>query len=364
LVDAGAALELAKVWRANSGEVLERCTGERYRVYGSLYGDQNQNGKRDADEVGVTEAYTETTTYVELYAQNGAHRLAVTYPNHAGIFTFDITYDAQKSPYTIKLQNSTRHHPLFFSAGMAGPYDLDMIALPAKSVVIHGALFVDSDSDGVQAEDESFAAISERTTATIDLYAPNGAEPLATATSDHQGNFLFYLEPPTTTLTYELRVRVESTRLRTTPIHHLTISPTTPLLIPYAIALDSADLPIIGQDQTPNPTPSNLRVITRTGSIVLHWTTPHPLRHDSVFEILYASQPGAPYQSLGVTAFAQTTSYTIFDLPSLSLGGEHSFAVRARTRADAHYAFWSGYSNEVTISIPPPTLLFLPVISR
>lgn len=363
LIDAGAALTLAQNWQANSAPVLAQCTGERYRVYGSLYIDQNQNGKRDAGELAAAEPYTNTTTFVELYAQNGARRLAVTYPNHAGIFTFDVVYEAKEAPYTIKLQNATRHQPLFFADGMAGPNDLAVNTLLNQSAVINGALFVDLNGDGMATADEEITAFGGHIKATLALYAPNGQEPVAVATSDVAGNFRFYLTPPTTTVTYELQTSIEGGLPATTHLSTLTLAPDTTIM-PYAIGLDSSVLLINGQDQTPNPTPVDLEIITHTGSIVLNWTTPQPLRSDSRFEIAYAQQPGGPYQALGLTAFAQTTSYTIFDRPGLPTRGNLYFVVRARTTGEAESAFWSGYSNEAAVATPATNLVFLPMINR
>lgn len=363
LLDAGAALELAKVWRANSAAAPEYCTGDRYRVYGSLYFDANQNGQRDAEELAAAEPYTATTTYIELYAQNGARRLAVTYPNHAGIFTFDLVYDAKNAPYTIKLRNATHHQPLFFANGLAGPYDIDMTAMSANAAVIHGALFIDSNNDGLAASDETFAALGVEMQATVALYAANGQEPLATAISDRAGNFLFYLVPATTTITYELRTSGGATVSPAAAPYRVTVAPGA-TRIAATVGLESSELIIGGQDQTPNPTPVALQVITHTGSIVLHWTTSQPLRSDSVIEVGYARQPGGPYQPLGMTALAQTSSYTIFDLPGLPTGGDYYFAVRARTRDNAQSAFGSDYSNEVTLRTAPAKLLFLPLAMR
>lgn len=363
LLDAGAALELASIWRANSAPAPEHCTGDRYRVYGSLYSDANQNGQRDASELAVAEPYTATTTYVELYAQNGARRLAVTYPNHAGIFTFDLLYDAKMAPYTIKLQNSTQQQPLFFTNGMAGPYDIDMTTLAATTTVISGSLFIDNNSDAIATADETFAALGVQMRATVALYAANAQEPLVTAVSDPAGNFLFYLVPSTTTVTYELRAGGGATVPPTSAAYSVTVTPGAPLL-PVAVGLDSSELIIGGQDQTPNPTPMDLQVITHTGSIVLQWTTPQPLRSDSSIEIAYARQPGGPYQPLAMTALAQTTSYTLFDLAGLPIGGDYYFAVRARTRDTTQSAFWSAYSNEAILSTAPAKLLFLPLVMR
>lgn len=363
LLDAGAALALAKVWRAHSAPAPADCTGDRYRVYGSLYLDANQNGQRDTAELAVAEPYTATTTYVELYAQNGARRLAVTYPNHAGIFTFDLVYDAKNAPYTIKLQNTTRHQPLFFANGMAGPYDIDMTALTATTAVISGSLFIDNNANTLASADEAFAALGVQMRATVALYAANSLEPLATASSDPAGNFLFYLPPPTTTVTYELRASGGATVPPTAIAYPVTLAPGATQIV-TTVGLDSSELIIGGQDQTPNPTPMNLQVITHTGSIVLQWLTPQPLRSDSVVEVGYARQPGGPYQPLGMTALAQTSSYTVFDLPSLTMGGDYYFAVRARTRDDQQSVFWSSYSNEVRFSTAPAKLNFLPLVMR
>jgi hypothetical protein len=65
-----------------------------------------------------------------------------------------------------------------------------------------------------------------------------------------------------------------------------------------------------------------------------------------------------------MTALAQTSSYTFFDLPGLPTGGNYYFAVRARTLDNAQSAFWSGYSNEATLLTAPAKLLFLPVVMR
>jgi len=364
LVDAGAAVELARVWQANSGRVLHGCTGERYRIYGSLYFDQNSSGARDAGEPAFTEPYTATTTYVELYAQNGARQLAVTSPNHAGIFTFDVVYNPVDAPYILKLQNSTHRQPLFFADGMAGPYDFDMTTLPTRSVVIQGAFFLDANDNGLQEDDEPPYADAYRYHATVALYEPQQQKVVATATSDALGNALFYLAPPTTTVTYELHTSVAPALLRSTFVHTVTVAPATASQITYAIGLDPDALPVEGQDQTMNPTPVALQVITHTGSLVLQWVTPQPLRADSVFEIAYARQVGGPYQPLALTALPQTTSYTLFALPEAAIGDAYYFVVRARTQDEAQSLFWSGYSNEVSFSAPPVTQIFLPVISR
>jgi hypothetical protein len=363
LLDAGAALALAKVWRTNSTTAPTHCTGDRYRVYGSLYFDANQNGQREAGELAAAEPYTATTNYIELYAQNGARRLAVTYPNHAGIFTFDVAYDAKNAPYTIKLRNATRHQPLFFTNGLAGPYDIDMTAMTATATVINGALFVDGNNDGLAGSDETLAALGTQMQATVALYAANSQEPVATAVSDPAGNFLFFLTPPTTTVTYELRASSGATVLPTTAAYTVTVAPDT-MHLPVFVGLDSSELVIGGQDQTPNPTPMNLQVITHTGRIVLHWINPQPLRSDSVIEVVYTRQPGGPYQPLGMTTVAQTRSYTIFALPGLPTGGNYYFAVRARTLDAAPSVFWSGYSNEVALEMAPTQPLFLPLAMR
>lgn len=363
LIDAGAALALAQSWQANSAARSDHCIGERYRVYGSLYVDQNQNGARDAGELAAAEPYTDTTTFVELYAQNGARRLAVTYPNHAGIFTFDVVYEAKDTPYTIKLQNATHHQPLFFADGMAGPYDIAVNTLSTHSTVISGALFVDMNNDGMAAADEIRAVQGGQIKATLALYTPNSQEPVAVATNDAAGTFRFYLTPPTTTVTYEVRTSLAGVVPATVHVSTIAVEPGT-TLIQYAVGLDSSALLISGQDQTINPTPLNLEVITHTGSIVLNWTTTQALRSDSRFEIAYAQQPGGPYQPLSLTAFAQTTSYTIFNLPTLPTGGNIYFVVRARTADGVNSAFWSGYSNEVTVTVPATNFVFLPTISR
>lgn len=364
LVDAGAAVDLAKVWQAHSGKVLNGCTGERYRVYGSLYFDQNGNGAREAGELAFAEPYTATTTYVELYAQNGARRLAVTAPNHAGIFTFDIVYTPADAPYIVKLQNSTHRQSLFFADGMAGPYDFDMTTLPTRSVVMQGAFFLDANGNGLQENDELPYADAYRYHTTVALYEPQQQKVVATATSDPLGNVHFYLAPPTTTVTYELHTSVAPALLRSTLVHTVTIAPATAPQITYAIGLDPDTLPVEGQDQTINPTPVALQVITHTGSLVLQWVTPQPLRTDSVFEIAYARQAGGPYQPLAMTALPQTTSYTLFALPEAAIGGDYYFVVRARTRDEVQSIFWSGYSNEVSFAAPPTTQIFLPLISR
>lgn len=364
LVDAGAALELAKVWRAHSGKVLPHCTGDRYRVYGSLYFDQNGNGGRDTGEVAFAEPYTATTTYVELYAQNGARRLDVTAPNQNGIFTFDVVYNPADAPYVVKLQNTTHYRQLFFADGVAGPYDFDLTTLPTQSLVMQGRFFLDNDGDGLQGADEVIYADAQHYQTTVALSGANAQEPAAIATSDQGGNFFFYLTPPTTTMTYTLQTTLAPNLLRTTRLYTLTIDPTTPRLFTYAIGLNPDDLPVEGQEQSPNPTPVALKLITHSGSTVLQWVTPQPLRDDSVFELAYARQAGGPYQPLALTALAQTTSYTLFALPEATTGGDYYFVVRARTVDAAQSIFWSSYSNEVMLTLSPLTQLFLPLINR
>lgn len=364
LVDAGAALDLAKVWRAHSGKVVDHCTGDRYRVYGSLYFDQNGNRGRDTGELAFSEPYTATTTYVELYAQNGARRLDITFPNQNGIFTFDVVYDPADAPYIVKLQNTTHRQQLFFVGGVAGPYNFDMPTFSTQSLVMHGTLFLDTDGDGLQAGDEPVYTDAQRYHTTVALYEANRQEPSAVATSDQLGAFSFYLMPPTTTVTYTLQTMIAPNLLRLTRLYTVTIDPATPHQLAYAIGLDPDDLPVEGQDQTPNPTPVELQVITHTGSTVLQWVTPQPLRTDSVFELAYARQAGGPYQTLALTALAQTTSYTLFDLPGATAGGDYYFVVRARTPDNAQSAFWSGYSNEAMLSLLPTNQIFLPMISR
>jgi len=373
LLDAGAAMELAKVWRANTSKALDHCTGERYRVYGSLYLDQNQNGTRDASDLAFSEPYTGTTTYVELYGRNGTRLLGVASPNAEGIFTFDVIYDTYDALYTMKLQNSTMHHKLFFSAGMAGPYNIDMGTLPAQALTIKGTLFVDSNSDGNPSENEPSYMPDSQTPATVALYERNGQAPIATATSDSQGSFVFYLAPLTTTVTYELRANIGASALAATRVHTITLAPTMEPVITYAMGVASNTIPTSPPVGTSNPTPTNLQVITHTGSIVLSWTTPQPLLRDSAFEIAYARQPGGPYQALGTTALAQTTNYTIFDLPGVASNGDYYFIVRARSSINQPI-FWSGYSNEVVLRTalpdqllptqPVTTQLFLPLVNR
>ncbi len=378
LLDAGAALALAKVWRANSATRLDHCTGERYRVYGSLYWDQNQNGERDVSDLTFAEPYTDTTTYIELYGRNGTRLLGVTTPNAQGIFTFDVFYDVYDALYTMKLQNSTLQQKLFFSAGMAGPYDVDLLTLPAHMVTIHGTLFVDGSGDGMQGEDELSYAHNPQTPATVALYEPKGLTPIATATSNSQGSFVFYIAPPTTTVTYELRQQIGAASLQKSRVYPVTIDPTIGSVITYALGLNPDAIPTAGQAQTSNPTPTGLQVITHTGSVVLTWTTPQPLASDSVFEAAYARQPSGPYQALGMTELAQTTNYTIFDLPGYASGGDYYFVVRARTHTEATTS-WSAYSQEVLLHLPlsDPLLLepslpaqpfihqfFLPLVSH
>ncbi len=370
LLDAGAALALAKVWRANSGTVLDDCTGERYRVYGSLYWDQNQNGERDDSDLAFAEPYT--TTYIELYDRNGTRLLDVTYPNAEGIFVFDVISGTNDALYTMKLQNSTQQK-LAFAAGVAGPYNIDMHTLPTNAVTIHGTLFVDGNGDGHWDANEPSYMPTPQTSTTIALYEPNGLTPVATATSNHQGNFVFYVAPPTTTVNYELREQIASAALLESRVHTITIDPTIGSVITYALGVDIDTIPTDGQAQTSNPMPTALQVITHTGSIVLSWTTPQPLSSDSVFEIGYARQPGGPYQLLGMTRLAQTTNYTIFDLPGLASSGDYYFVVRARTGIEQPTS-WSEYSNEVvlrtalpdqTSPTPPVTnQVFLPLVNR
>ncbi len=381
LLDAGAAMELAKVWQANSSKAADHCTGDRYRVYGSLYLDQNQNGARDASDSIFAEPYGATTTYVELYGRNGAHRLDVTYPNAAGIFTFDVVYNTTDAPYTIKLQNSTVQQKLFFSAGMSGPYNIDMLTVPDAAVTVQGALFLDDNGDGIRTENEAAYQPAPQTPATVGLYAVGGQTPLAKATSDSQGNFVLYVAPPTTTVTYELREAVVDNALQGNRLHTITLDPTTAPVVTYAIGVAIATNPSGENAQMHNPVPTNLQVITHTGSIVLTWTTPAALNSDSIFEVAYARQSGGPYQALGTTALAQTTHYTLFDLPTVTLpmvalssaatDGDYYFVVRART-PNEDTTTWSDYSAEAVLRTSRPTpptqllphQLFLPLVQR
>ncbi|MEZ4866412.1 MAG: S8 family serine peptidase [Caldilineaceae bacterium] len=363
LLDAGAALQLASIWRAGSGKALATCTGERYRVYGSLYLDTNNNGQRDSNETAYTEPYTNTTTFVELYANNGARLLDRTFANHAGIYTFDITYRAEESPYLVKLQNGSVQQSLYFAGGLAGPYDFAMNTRSDDAVTLQGSFFADRDADGVMDTDESLYPDGGQYPATVALYALQQAALLAVATSDQRGHFAFYIAPPTMTMTYELRPATQDGFLRFSRPYTLTLEPTSRGVLTYALGLDIDTIPVLGQDSSVNSTPVALQAMTATGSIVLQWDTPQALRADSIYEIAYATQSGGPYQAVGATSLPQTTSYTIFN----PHGGRYYLVVRARTRDDAQGAFWSGYSNEVTVTVPAAVgdhQLYLPYVSR
>lgn len=362
LVDTGAALKLASVWRAGSGKVLNRCTGDRYRIYGSLYHDDDQNGQRDLRDRPFSEPYTNTTTYVELYSRNGAQRLDVTYPNHSGIFTFDVVYNPDDAPYVIKVQNSITAHPLFFAANFSGNNDIDMNRLATQSVVVQGTFFVDENFDGLQTRNEVAYQYWGEHPAQVALFADDSLQPLAIATGDDAGNFRFYLAPVTATVTYTLRSLVTLETPQLSREYTLVVHPTTTQLFDLLLGIDANSVPVEGQNALPNSTPLGLQATEVANRIVLRWETAQALRSDSIYEIGFATQPGGPYQPFATTSMGQSLSYTLFDLNQ----GSYTFAVRARTRAGDHAEWWSAYSNEVTVTVEhgPITQLFLPIIAR
>lgn len=368
LIDAQAALELAKLWVAGSGHQLDQCTGERYRIYGSLYFDSNQNGERDAEEATFSEPYTNTTTYIELYAQNGTQLVDRTFPNHNGIFTFDVRYAPHEAPYILKLQNSTMTHPLYFAANFSGPNDIDMLALQNQTIKLQGTFFVDSNNDGLQTRNELAYEYWGERPAKVALYGIDPTTPLAIATANEQGNFLFYVQPPIATITYTLRsVNTPETPqlVRAYPIE---VSPTTSNSIEIVVGVDRNTVPVEGQNGSPNSTPVDLRIVSQPDTddtvqaIVLQWQNPLSLRTDSIYEIAAASHAGGPYQPVATTTTSQMTSYTLYDFPA----GTHYFVIRARTSDGSHPEFWSGYSNEVVVTISGTNQhqLFLPIISN
>lgn len=362
LVDAGAALKLASNWRAGTGKVLNRCTGDRYRVYGSLYYDDNQNGVRNDGERPFTEPYTNTTTFVELYAHNGTERLDVTYPNHSGIFTFDVVYNPDLAPYVIKVQNSVTAQPLFFAANFSGNNDIDMGRLAAQSVLVQGAFFVDENLDGFQSRNEVAYQYWGEHPAQVALYGDNALQPLAIATGDNAGNFRFYLAPVTTTVTYTLRSLLAPEIPQLSHEVQLVIQPTTTQPLDLLLGINADTVPVEGQNTLPNSTPVGLQATVTGNRIVLRWETPEALRSDSIYEIGVATQPGGPYQPLATTALRESMSYTLYDLNQ----NTYYFAVRGRTSNGDHPEWWSGYSNEVTATVEhgPIVQTYLPIVQR
>jgi hypothetical protein len=361
LIDAGAALILANQWVAGSGRRLRECTGERYRVFGSLYLDANQNGVREADEIAVSEPYTNTTTFVELYANNGARLLDRTFPNHNGIYTFDVRYNADEAPYIIKLQNSTLSEPLYFAANFSGPNDIDLLALQSKAISVQGTFFVDSDGSGIQSRVEEAYYYWGARPAQVALYTVDSATPVALATGNATGHFTFYIATPTATVTYTLRSVDAPETPQLVREYTLVLSPATPVTLAVAVGVDANTVPVEGQDGTVNSTPLALQAITSSHSVTLHWQSAAPLRSDSVYEIVYTTQAGGAYQRLATTATGKMQSYTFYDLP----GGEYYFAVRAITRDGSHAELWSGYSNAVQLFVESSaSQIFLPFASN
>jgi subtilisin family serine protease len=361
LLDAGAALALAEAWETGSGRVLRQCTGDRYRIYGSLYFDANGNSVRDAEEAAFSEPYTNTTTFVELYAKNGQQLLDRTYPNHSGIYTFDVRYNAEDAPYLLKLQNSTLHQPLFFAANFSGPNDIDMLALQAQTITIDGTFFVDRDGSGLQNRaEEAYQYWGERP-AQVALYGADATTPLALATGDVTGHFTFYVAAPTTTVTYTLRSVDLPETPQLTRDYPLVISPANAPAVTVAVGIDVNSVPVEGQDTSPNSTPLALQAAVGSNRVTLYWQSAAPLRADSIYEIAYATEPGGPYQTIATTATAAMHSVSIYDLPS----GAYHFVVRAVTRDGSHPEFWSAYSNEASVSLASnQATIFLPIINN
>lgn len=360
LIDVGAALALATHWEANTGRTLTECTGNRYRIYGSLYFDENQNGVRDSEELVFSEPYTNTTTYIELYAADGKTLLDRTFPNHSGIFTFDVRYQAGDSPYVLKLQNSTWREPLYFAANFSGPNDIDMLALQAKSVTVAGTFFVDEDHDGLQTRNERAYQYWGARPAQVALYATAADQPLATATGAEDGTFTFYIERPTVPMTYTLRSVETMERPQLAQAYTLVVGPDSATVISYPVGINPDSVPVEGQAQ-PNSTPLDLQVTQRTNQTLFQWATAMPLRADSVVEIAYAAHPGGPYRQLATTATGQSRSYTHYDLPR----GDYYFVARAITRNGDHPELWSAYSNEVSTAVNGTSMqIFLPIVSR
>ncbi len=362
LVDAGAALQLASHWRAGSGKMLNRCTGERYRVYGSLYYDDNQDGLRTAGDRPFSEPYTNTTTFVELYARNGEQRLDVTYPNHSGIFTFDTVYNPADAPYVIKVQNSVTAQPLFFAAHFSGNNDIDMGRLTNESLLVAGTFFVDENQDGLQSRNEVAYQYWGERPVQAGLFVGDSLQPVAITTGNEQGNFRFYLAPVSTTVTYTLRSLLTPEIPQLSHAYTVVIQPATTQLLDLLIGIDADSVPVEGQNTMPNSTPLGLQATVVGNRIVLRWETAQALRSDSIYEIGFTTQPGGPYQPLTTTTLGQSISQTLFDLQQ----GTYYLAVRARTSNGDHPEWWSAYSNEVTVTVAqsPITQTFLPIITR
>lgn len=361
LIDGHAALALATDWRAGSGHVLSECTGERYRIYGSLYFDSNQNGTRDPEEVAYSEPYTNTTTYIELYGNNGTRLLERTFPNQNGIYTFDLRYNNDESPYVIKLQNSTHRQPLYFAANFSGPNDIDMLTLAKQNVVVQGSFFVDSDGSGRQNRaEEAYQYWGERP-AQVALYGMADLEALAIATGNETGNFTLYLTPPTQTVTYTLRSVIEPERPQLSQEQVLVLTPNGATKIDVALGIDVNTVPVEGQDTSINSTPVGLTALVDKARVTLAWESTMALRPDSVFEIAHTNEAGAPYRRLATTATSAMRSYTLYDLPD----GNYRFVVRAVTRDGSHPEFWSGYSEEVSATLDDGHMeIFLPIVSN
>ncbi len=374
LIDAGAALALAGQWIANTGSVLDHCTGQRHKIYGSLYFDENQNGQRDRGERTFSEPYTDTTTFVELYSSNGKALLARTRPNHAGIYTFDVAYSSDEAPYLVKLQNSTVHQTIYFTDSLSGPNDLDMLALQQTAVTIEGSVRVDNLADNrvrssvasVAQQQQAQPALApyhypEQRPTQVALHQLGQRAPVAIATANEAGDFRFYLTTPTTVVTYTLRSVDQPETPQLARAYTLTLTPTCGKAIPLTVALDPASIPVEGQT-LPNSAPVELQASYHTNRTVLQWQAALPLRGASVYEIAYAHNRGGPYQPLAVTAFAQTLSHTLYDLPN----GDYYFVVRGRTRAATTPELWSPHSNEalVTVSGSNSSRIFLPFIIR
>ncbi|MEZ4622669.1 MAG: S8 family serine peptidase [Caldilineaceae bacterium] len=361
LTDGGAALALATEWQAGSGRTLNACTGERYRIFGSLYYDTNQNGQREGDELAFHEPYTNTTTYIELYANNGEQLLDRTFPNHNGIYTFDVRYDADEAPYLIKLQNGTLRYPLYFAANFSGPNDIDMLALQNETVAVQGTFFIDEDGSGMQSRTENAYAYWGARPAKVALYDSEGTAPLATATGDATGHFTLYIERPTTVTTYMLRSVEEFETPQLSRVYSVTVAPEGATNLEVAVGIDVNTVPVEGQDGTPNSTPLALTAAVGHGRVVLQWQSALPLRSDSVYEIAYATTADGPYKALATTATGKMLSYTLYDLP----GDSYHFVVRARTKDGSNTNVWSGYSNEVTVQVESSTSqVFLPLVVK
>ena len=75
-----------------------------------------------------------------------------------------------------------------------------------------------------------------------------------------------------------------------------------------------------------------------------------------------ATQPGGPYQPLATTALRESMSYTLYDLNQ----NTYFFAVRGRTSNGDHPEWWSGYSNEVTVTVEHGPIIetYLPIVQR